>query len=76
MKVMTMIQTASRLSHRFSLLHILASLGFSNRQNQSRQGLSRLDTHHLADSGLTRAQALAKANRPKWDAPHHWVRRS
>jgi uncharacterized protein YjiS (DUF1127 family) len=42
--------------------------------SRSRRGLARLDDHLLQDIGLTRAEALAEAERPVWDAPSHWKR--
>ena len=40
--------------------------------SRSRRALLRLDDHLLADIGLTRAEALAEADRAPWDAPAHW----
>lgn len=39
---------------------------------RSRRSLALLDDHLLRDIGLTRAQAIAEAERPSWDAPCHW----
>ena len=39
---------------------------------RSRRSLALLDDHLLRDIGLTRAQAMAEAERPSWDAPRHW----
>lgn len=43
---------------------------FTLRRERSR--LARLDDHLLADIGLTRAEAVAEADRPVWDVPPHW----
>lgn len=37
-----------------------------------RQALRRLDDRALADIGVSRAEALAEARRPAWDAPETW----
>jgi uncharacterized protein YjiS (DUF1127 family) len=39
---------------------------------RSRRRLIDLDDHLLRDIGLDRADALAEAARPLWDAPMHW----
>ena len=39
---------------------------------RQRQSLRKLDDRALADIGVTRAQALAEASRPIWDAPQTW----
>jgi hypothetical protein len=39
---------------------------------RSRRSLLKLDEHLLRDIGLTRAEALAEAERGAWDAPAHW----
>jgi uncharacterized protein YjiS (DUF1127 family) len=39
---------------------------------RSRRALARLDDRLLRDIGLTRADAEAEAERPRWDAPPHW----
>ncbi|OYW58339.1 MAG: hypothetical protein B7Z10_02335 [Rhodobacterales bacterium 32-66-7] len=39
---------------------------------RSRRALRRLDDRLLSDIGLTRAEAVAEARRPLWDAPLHW----
>jgi uncharacterized protein YjiS (DUF1127 family) len=39
---------------------------------RSRRGLIHLDDHLLRDIGLDRAEALAEASRPLWNAPSHW----
>jgi uncharacterized protein YjiS (DUF1127 family) len=39
---------------------------------RSRRSLLKLDDHLLRDIGLTRAEALAEAERASWDAPSHW----
>ncbi|MFN5995678.1 MAG: DUF1127 domain-containing protein [Paracoccaceae bacterium] len=39
---------------------------------RSRRRLIHLDDHLLRDIGLDRADALAEAARPLWDAPSHW----
>lgn len=43
---------------------------------RQRHALARLDDAALADIGLSRADALAEANRPLWDAPAHWAHQS
>ncbi len=40
--------------------------------HRQRRQLARLEDHLLRDIGLTRAAALAEAERPLWDAPAHW----
>lgn len=37
-----------------------------------RRALANLDDAMLRDIGLTAAAARAEAERPFWDAPHHW----
>jgi uncharacterized protein YjiS (DUF1127 family) len=39
---------------------------------RSRHRLAHLDDHLLRDIGLDRAEALAEAAKPLWDAPSHW----
>ena len=39
---------------------------------KQRHSLRLLDDHLLRDIGLTRAEALAEADRARWDAPTHW----
>jgi uncharacterized protein YjiS (DUF1127 family) len=39
---------------------------------RSRRSLGRLDDHLLQDIGLTRAEAMAEAERAIWNAPRHW----
>ena len=34
---------------------------------RSRQALSEMDAHHLADIGLSRGDAMVEAGRPFWD---------
>ncbi len=64
---------ASRLLQGVSLLSRLPSrLIHISALVRSRRSLSRLDDHLLRDIGLTRAQALAEADRRAWDAPSHW----
>ena len=48
---------------------LLASLALS----RSRRSLALLDDRLLRDIGLTRAEAMAEASRPAWDAPSHWM---
>jgi uncharacterized protein YjiS (DUF1127 family) len=33
-----------------------------------------LDEHLLRDIGISRAEAYREAERPAWNAPHHWLR--
>jgi uncharacterized protein YjiS (DUF1127 family) len=40
---------------------------------RQRHTLARLNDAALDDIGVTRAQALAEAKRPLWDAPAHWA---
>jgi uncharacterized protein YjiS (DUF1127 family) len=40
--------------------------------SRSRRSLRHLDDHLLRDIGLTRAEAVAEAERAAWDAPRHW----
>lgn len=47
---------------------LLAASGLA----RSRHSLRLLDDHLLRDIGLTRAEALAEADRARWDAPTHW----
>lgn len=39
---------------------------------QQRRALAGLDDTLLRDIGLTADAARAEAERPFWDAPHHW----
>lgn len=41
---------------------------------QQRRHLATLDDAALDDIGLTRAQTLAEASRPMWNAPAQWLR--
>ena len=56
----------SALTHLPALVLGLAALA------RSRRRLIDLDDHLLRDIGLDRAEALAEAARPLWDAPSHW----
>lgn len=40
---------------------------------RQRRALADLDDAQLRDIGLTRDQAHREAERPAWDAPHHWI---
>ena len=65
--------TVSRLLWLTTLLaRVPARLIYISALARSRRSLSRLDDHLLRDIGLTRAQALAEAERGIWDAPSHW----
>jgi uncharacterized protein YjiS (DUF1127 family) len=57
----------------FSLRRILARLAGRTGLRRQRAQLAALDAHLLGDIGITRAEALAEASRPVWDAPAHWV---
>ena len=48
------------------------ALGFA-ALSRSRYSLARLDDRLLCDIGVTRAEAMAEASRPAWDAPSHWM---
>ncbi|WP_322868102.1 DUF1127 domain-containing protein [Aquicoccus sp. G2-2] len=39
---------------------------------RQRAQLSKLDSHALADIGLTRTAAKSEAKRPFWDVPASW----
>ncbi|EYD74893.1 hypothetical protein Rumeso_03534 [Rubellimicrobium mesophilum DSM 19309] len=41
---------------------------------RSRRRLAELDDRLLADIGVSRAQAMQEARRPRWDAPEAWLR--
>ncbi len=41
---------------------------------RSRHQLIELDEHLLRDIGISRAEAYREAERPAWNAPHHWLR--
>ncbi len=41
---------------------------------RQRQTLVQLEDWALADIGLTRAQAVAEAEKPVWDVPKSWLR--
>jgi uncharacterized protein YjiS (DUF1127 family) len=41
---------------------------------RQRHHLARLDDARLEDLGITRAAALAEANRSFWDIPQGWLR--
>lgn len=74
--------TTLRLSRTRTVLHLSALparlFAFAARLftfaaiARSRQGLARLDDHLLRDIGVTRAEAMAEANRAPWDPPSHW----
>lgn len=55
-----------------TLRRLWAALVQAPARARQRRALARLDDRLLADVGLTRAQALAEAERPAWDAPQHW----
>jgi uncharacterized protein YjiS (DUF1127 family) len=40
---------------------------------QQRRALATMDERQLRDIGVTRAEALAEAARPVWDAPANWT---
>jgi uncharacterized protein YjiS (DUF1127 family) len=42
---------------------------------RQRRQLARLEPHLLRDIGLTAHEAQTEAQRPRWDAPAHWIRR-
>lgn len=63
---LTLTHPARGMARRWPRLADLLALG------AQRRALVRLDDRLLADIGLTRAQALAEADRPFWDAPRHW----
>ncbi|WP_225030037.1 DUF1127 domain-containing protein [Xinfangfangia pollutisoli] len=57
----------------FSLLsRIFSALPRAAARRRQRQALLRLDARLLADIGISRAQALAEAALPAWNAPGHW----
>jgi uncharacterized protein YjiS (DUF1127 family) len=53
-------------------LNLLHSLHRWSAIYRQRQALARLDEAALRDIGLTRAEAMAEASRPIWDAPDNW----
>ncbi|HQY43037.1 MAG TPA: DUF1127 domain-containing protein [Paracoccaceae bacterium] len=40
---------------------------------RQRQALSRLEAEGLADIGICKTDARREAQRPRWDAPRHWM---
>lgn len=44
------------------------------RLSNERKRLKSLTDAQLDDIGVSRAQAIAEANRALWDAPSHWKR--
>jgi len=54
--------------------NLLARLGAALAVRHQRRQLAAMEAHRLADLGLTRAQALAEAERPMWNVPSHWLR--
>lgn len=68
---------ARRFAARFSFGALLTWLFRRDAQRRSRRRLAELEDHLLSDIGVTRAQALAAAERPdtqapRWDAPARW----
>lgn len=52
-------------AHRFSLKTLLSVW-------RSRQALTKLDAHALADIGVSAKHAHAEASKPIWDVPATW----
>lgn len=59
---------------RLSLAAILAGLFHRSGLRHARRRLAKLDDHLLRDTGVSRAEAQAEANRKGWDAPNDWHR--
>jgi len=51
---------------------LLARISTAIAVRRQRAELARLPETLLADLGLTRAEALAEAQRPLWDVPARW----
>ena len=51
---------------------LLARISTAPAVRRQRAELARLPETLLADLGLTRAEALAEAQRPLWDVPARW----
>ncbi len=51
---------------------LLARISTALAVRRQRAELARLPEALLADLGLTRAEALAEAQRPLWDVPARW----
>ncbi|NTT86108.1 DUF1127 domain-containing protein [Tabrizicola fusiformis] len=51
---------------------LLAGISTALAVRRQRAELARLPETLLADLGLTRAEALAEAQRPLWDVPARW----
>lgn len=60
---------SSPAARRFSIPAMLRQMHQLARQ---RRALSTLDRDQLADIGISQKEAQIEANRPFWDAPHHW----
>ena len=55
-------------------LAIVSLFSLAIAARRQRIALKSLDDTALDDLGLTRAEALAEANRPIWDVPASWRR--
>ena len=56
---------------RRSFLGLIDGLFALRRQ---RIQLAEMDDRILRDIGISRSEALREADRPVWDAPHHWMK--
>ena len=65
----TSTMTVRHVQSRGNLGSVLASLLHVYNVYNQRQKLAALGDAALADIGLTRAEAVAEANRPLWDIP-------
>lgn len=67
-----LLSLQSALLHPSGLGRLRSRLLAASGLARSRHSLRLLDDHLLCDIGLTRAEALAEADRASWDAPAHW----
>ena len=56
----------------FSPRSLLSFLRDAIALRRSRVALGKLSAAQLDDIGVSPDQAAQEANRPIWDAPHHW----
>ncbi|MFV0512172.1 MAG: DUF1127 domain-containing protein [Jhaorihella sp.] len=67
-----MTPITARRSPRPALFPLWSGLKTLHAVWRQRQSLRNLDDRALADIGVTRAEAMAEATRPLWDAPQTW----
>ncbi len=68
----TKTRTAQLATPAYSPRSLLSFLRDAMALRRSRVALGKLSAAQLDDIGVSPDQATQEANRPIWDAPHHW----